>query len=706
MFILKLPSTQPRVLNYEMCPPHDVVHDPESYPTFYDPLYYPHYHPQIFSTPEDFCTWLQACLSSHRDVCHICCPLYKSIAVVHDGSVLCVRVDDYSIPFARSFFESASYSHCSVFRRHASSATACSTDAIHHAAASCMASCLDDNPYWFTYSDDCIRSHLLKLLAPTLSTAARLVCKMKSQVPRNKNGCVNFIMNHFSAQKTRLSVMTSEHLLDHLSSTPLPRGCPRTRSTILTAYFETIYGEHVARALRAPPEITAVFDVPSVSSAAAADLSMPWISASLDDLTRRMEKLSRADIQVCLSRIHSPFPKQHSHRKTCNALANHIRLRALLLFQAGPSALARVFLAHFPFTDSYDQSNVVLLAQILDYEFGHGVMTRLSQELLSRSGRLKVVRDQHRRNVIEEASTIRVAQEAEWPTCVPQNVVLNCLNDYMAGSAWTEPPVCAVCSCYEHDVLYISLSDDLVPYHLDLLRVPNDIASQVCIPGSESRPFSFGNASIDGLMLVNEGLVFHDSGDVSITACKSCVSSLCKDKMPQLALANNLYRGSLPVEFHDLTWVKEKICAIYSITAHVTQLFQSSDPAQPKVFHGNTCAHDMNVVSTVSVLPCTVEDINGFISMVFIGPEKFDPKQFTTLFWVHKHKIWSSLMWLTQHNILYAGIMLDQTIMDSYPDDGPLPGLCDAVVQDHELDAHTVFDIEMAGFTPHPAELL
>jgi hypothetical protein len=31
---------------------------------------------------------------------------------------------------------------------------------------------------------------------------------------------------------------------------------------------------------------------------------------------------------------------------------------------------------------------------------------------------------------------------------------------------------------------------------------------------------------------------------------------------------------------------------------------------------------------------------------------------------------------------------------------------CDAVVQDHELDARTVFDIETAGFAAHPARLL
>ncbi|KAG1873153.1 hypothetical protein F4604DRAFT_776525 [Suillus subluteus] len=108
-------------------------------------------------------------------------------------------------------------------------------------------------------------------------------------------------------------------------------------------------------------------------------------------------------------------------------------------------------------------------------------------------------------------------------------------------------------------------------------------------------------------------------------------------------LANGLFRGTLPDQFRDLTWVEEKICAIYSITAHVTRLFQSSDPSQPKVFHGNTCAHDMNVMSTVSVLPRTPADINGFLSVVFIG---FDPNRMGTLFRVRKQKIWSFLICL------------------------------------------------------------
>ncbi|KAG2340436.1 hypothetical protein BDR05DRAFT_937867 [Suillus weaverae] len=218
--------------------------------------------------------------------------------------------------------------------------------------------------------------------------------------------------------------------------------------------------------------------------------------------------------------------------------------------------------------------------------------------------------------------------------------------------------------------------------------------------------FTFGSDLIDGLVLDPAGVFRQESIPVALRICSQCHSSLSHNRVPPLALANGLYRGCLPEQFHDLTWLEEKVCAIYCITAHVTCLFQSTDPSQPKVFHGNTCAHDMNVMSTATVLPRTPEDINGFISVVFIGPDKFDPKCMGSLFHVRKQKIWAFLTWLKSHNHLYADLPLDSAIMDMYPEDGLLPGLHSRVVQDHELDTDFIFNTETAGFSPHPASLL
>lgn len=72
--------------------------------------------------------------------------------------------------------------------------------------------------------------------------------------------------------------------------------------------------------------------------------------------------------------------------------------------------------------------------------------------------------------------------------------------------------------------------------------------------------------------------------------------ALKKSKIPRLALTYTLCRGELPNQLKDLTWVGEMVRAIY---------LDASDPAQFTVtlLHGNTCAHEMNVVSTANILP-------------------------------------------------------------------------------------------------------
>ena len=51
------------------------------------------------------------------------------------------------------------------------------------------------------------------------------------------------------------------------------------------------------------------------------------------------------------------------------------------------------------------------------------------------------------------------------------------------------------------------------------------------------------------------------------------------------------------------------MCAKYTNTAVVTRFYQSSDPSQPAVFHGN-----MDVDSTANVLPRAPADVNGLLS--------------------------------------------------------------------------------------------
>ncbi|KAJ7936648.1 hypothetical protein B0H13DRAFT_1498614, partial [Mycena leptocephala] len=102
------------------------------------------------------------------------------------------------------------------------------------------------------------------------------------------------------------------------------------------------------------------------------------------------------------------------------------------------------------------------------------------------------------------------------------------------------------------------------------------------------------NSNLNGLMLDYQGI----NPDGSIEICEDCLSKLKQSELPKFALKNDLYRGRVPDEFSDLTWIEEMACCLYRTTAHVVRLFSSDNDKQPKVFHGNVCAHEMNIVNT------------------------------------------------------------------------------------------------------------
>jgi hypothetical protein len=125
------------------------------------------------------------------------------------------------------------------------------------------------------------------------------------------------------------------------------------------------------------------------------------------------------------------------------------------------------------------------------------------------------------------------------------------------------------------------------------------------------------------------------------------------------------------------------MCVKYSNTAVVTRLYQSSDPSQPAVFHGNTCSHEMNVSSTAAVLPRAPSDVNDLLSVMFIGPSKFKADYLGDMYRIRKTRVLGFLQWLKTHNRLYTDISLDGRTMDLYPDDGYLPGIEETVIHDN-----------------------
>ncbi|KAG2349637.1 hypothetical protein BDR05DRAFT_955512 [Suillus weaverae] len=116
--------------------------------------------------------------------------------------------------------------------------------------------------------------------------------------------------------------MTDDILFESLLTAPVPPG-----GTLLAAELQNLYG--------IDSEVAAVTSAHLLLLIQRLYRSSPWISASINDLARRLEKLNRTDVQRCICRsaprYYRTLYNKLTRRKTCNACANYARQRALCL---------------------------------------------------------------------------------------------------------------------------------------------------------------------------------------------------------------------------------------------------------------------------------------------------------------------------------------------------------------------------------------
>src|SRR6266478_5627859 len=292
-----------------------------------------------------------------------------------------------------------------------------------------------------------------------------------------------------------------------------------------------------------------------------------------------------------------------------------------------------------------------------------------------------------------EAATVIHEHARNWPTLPLPEVVHKCLKAYYTNTSQKRPRCCAVCACRRwntqmHEYVISNGScADLQGLHILCITdkyIIEHLTQNSIIP-------HFGNLAMDEypLLLHSPGVHIKDKSlDAHIDVCNHCHASLKLHKVPKFSLKNHLYHGHLPDEFHDLTWVEEMAVAIYRATAYVTRLYFSDDPKNPHVFHGNTCAHEQNVVSTAKALPRTAADVSNTISVLFVGPSKDVPNKsmLKNVFCIQKAKVHSFLQWLRLNHQMYCDFDIDISALDTYEDDDALPGIENRVISDLETN--------------------
>jgi len=537
---------------------------------------------------------------------------------------------------------------------------------------------------------------------PFLSRDVLLSCVQGFQgsVPkrsRTKAHYINLIKTDFVLQTNQLTQWSTSDLLRRVSVPPFASR-PPPQLSLVCQFIHDRYGAVVASHLLCsqarwnPPEL------------AADETSQPvWFHTPPTQLRSRLAKVDTGIIKGYCDLYLAPNPAPKSKTERYNLMIERFRARSLYLLKLSDVDFAKEYIAALP--QNFPGAAVArteLVELLLKAEFGDAISEPLMS--LPSSERIKEKSKQARRErhgmIVSDARDARDAYIASWPQVIPKDITYGCLNAYYEGSQWKMPPVCCVCSRRQHEteIHEIVLNpNEAIPTYLSILH-------DHCESPFSDDEFKFADPRLNGLVLDADGLQICEKYTI-LRVCHPCNGYLPRSLMPRYALANKLYRGRLPEEFRNLTWIEERMCAKYSNTAVVTRLYQSSDLSQPAVFHGNTCAHEMNVSSTAAVLPRAPSDVNGLLSVVFIGPSKFKPEYLGNMYRIRKSKVWDFLQWLKKHNRLYRDTILDEQTMDLYPDDGYLPGIEETVIHDSRSDGEDMFKEETSGMSEHPAEL-
>ncbi|KAN0081651.1 hypothetical protein V8E55_009275 [Tylopilus felleus] len=190
---------------------------------------------------------------------------------------------------------------------------------------------------------------------------------------------------------------------------------------LTSVYFDTLYG------LEPPHTIHAFSDDP----ASVHNPGLEWVHLPLDDLVSRLHRLTMDILSVSIQHLPSeghPSINRCSRRRTCVGLIQHILSHACYLETATDK------------TDNY------YLVQILEHKYGQVIIGTLATSPQTHKAEAqKVAWRDERIGDVSAAQLASAAYDQDWPSIIPQNVVLSCLNQYYEGLKWTKPPVCAVC---------------------------------------------------------------------------------------------------------------------------------------------------------------------------------------------------------------------------------------------------------------------
>ena len=162
--------------------------------------------------------------------------------------------------------------------------------------------------------------------------------------------------------------------------------------------------------------------------------------------------------------------------------------------------------------------------------------------------------------------------------------------------------------------------------------------------------------------------------------CYSPLFTYKHPRLPDYALANDLFFGDIPKELQDLTVVEEAMIARRRSKSCILYLKENDDSIGPerkstnrqRGVRGHFIVFPSYPERVSRLLPATMDDITRYICVVFVGscrPSKDWLKQKAKPLLVRREKVRAALIWLKEHNPLYEDVVINHEFLDTLEDD-------------------------------------
>jgi hypothetical protein len=277
---------------------------------------------------------------------------------------------------------------------------------------------------------------------------------------------------------------------------------------------------------------------------------------------------------------------------------------------------------------------------------------------------------------------------AHWPQLISNRLKEKILQTFHDR---TSPDALASFTCASCAGEYLKKNKALVPLDdidLDLLAKPAHL------------PETLQNSCVmlnDHSLLVDPaGLSKDDDGNIHLSLCKECRSSLQHGKIPPLSLVNRNFLGPIPEELRDLTVIEEAMIAQCRAKCWIVQLKEDRrDTELPNVqrgLKGHIIVYPQRPADIAKVLPPSMNDVLTPICVLFIGsktPSADWLRVHAKPLCVRREKVRAALLWLKRNNPLYHDVVIDFDRLNSLPEEHIPPFHIEHVVQSDATESLT-----------------